>query len=50
MLMSMTLRMIPDHFVSTGGPLWLIAVRFLYHEVSFSNDGCGESMSFWNGS
>lgn len=25
----------PDHFVSTGGPLWLIAVRFLYHEVFF---------------
>ncbi|MFM7612983.1 MAG: fatty acid desaturase, partial [Synechococcales cyanobacterium] len=20
----------PDHYVSTGGPLWLIAVRFLY--------------------
>jgi beta-carotene hydroxylase len=25
----------PDHYVSTGGPLWLIAVRFLYHEVFF---------------
>jgi len=25
----------PDHFVSTGGPLWLIAVRFLYHEIFF---------------
>jgi beta-carotene hydroxylase len=25
----------PDHFVSTMGPLWLIAVRFLYHEVFF---------------
>ncbi|MBF2004300.1 beta-carotene hydroxylase [Chlorogloeopsis fritschii PCC 9212] len=25
----------PDHFVSTGGPLWLIAVRFFYHEVFF---------------
>lgn len=24
-----------DHYVSTGGPLWLIAVRFLYHEVFF---------------
>lgn len=25
----------PDHFVSTGGPLWLIAVRFFYHEIFF---------------
>jgi len=25
----------PDHYVSTGGPLWLICVRFLYHEVFF---------------
>jgi beta-carotene hydroxylase len=25
----------PDHYVSTGGPLWLIAARFLYHEVFF---------------
>ena len=25
----------PDHYVSTGGPLFLIAVRFLYHEVFF---------------
>ncbi len=25
----------PDHFVSTGGPLWLIATRFFYHEVYF---------------
>ncbi len=25
----------PDHYVSTGGPLWLIAFRFLYHEVFF---------------
>nr|WDB00559.1 fatty-acid desaturase [Cavernulicola chilensis] len=25
----------PDHFVSTAGPLWLIAARFLYHEVYF---------------
>ncbi|GAB4213559.1 MAG: fatty acid desaturase [Synechococcales cyanobacterium] len=25
----------PDHYVSTGGPLWLIAVRFFYHEVFF---------------
>ncbi|MFQ3679935.1 MAG: beta-carotene hydroxylase [Pseudanabaenaceae cyanobacterium] len=25
----------PDHFVSTGGPLWLVAVRFFYHEVYF---------------
>ena len=25
----------PDHFVSTGGPLWLINARFLYHEIFF---------------
>ena len=25
----------PDHFVSTYGPLWLIAPRFFYHEVFF---------------
>nr|UNJ15664.1 fatty-acid desaturase [Cyanidiaceae sp.] len=25
----------PDHFVSTAGPLWLIASRFFYHEVYF---------------
>ncbi len=25
----------PDHFVSTGGPLWLIAARFFYHEIFF---------------
>ena len=25
----------PDHYVSTGGPLWLIAARFLYHEIFF---------------
>ena len=25
----------PEHFVSTGGPLWLIAVRFFYHEIFF---------------
>lgn len=25
----------PDHYVSTGGPLWLLPVRFLYHEVFF---------------
>ena len=25
----------PDHYVSTGGPLLLICVRFLYHEVFF---------------
>ena len=25
----------PDHYVSTGGPLWLIFVRFLYHEIFF---------------
>lgn len=25
----------PDHFVSTGGPLWSIAPRFFYHEVFF---------------
>jgi beta-carotene hydroxylase len=25
----------PDHFVSTFGPLWLIAPRFFYHEIFF---------------
>ncbi|MEM9217972.1 MAG: beta-carotene hydroxylase [Cyanobacteria bacterium P01_F01_bin.150] len=25
----------PDHFVSTGGPLWMIAARFFYHEYFF---------------
>lgn len=25
----------PDHYVSTGGPLWMIAARFLYHEIFF---------------
>ncbi len=25
----------PDHFVSTCGPLWLIAPRFMYHEFYF---------------
>ncbi|MEM9770805.1 MAG: beta-carotene hydroxylase [Cyanobacteria bacterium P01_D01_bin.73] len=25
----------PDHFVSTGGPLWLVAARFFYHEFFF---------------
>jgi beta-carotene hydroxylase len=25
----------PDHFVSTGGPLWMIAARFFYHEIYF---------------
>lgn len=25
----------PDHFVSTGGPLWLINARFFYHEIFF---------------
>jgi len=25
----------PDHYVSTGGPLLLIAARFFYHEIYF---------------
>nr|YP_010713750.1 fatty-acid desaturase [Galdieria phlegrea]WDA99832.1 fatty-acid desaturase [Galdieria phlegrea] len=25
----------PDYFVSKGGPLWLIAARFFYHEIYF---------------
>ncbi len=25
----------PDHYVSTGGPLWMIAARFFYHEIYF---------------
>jgi beta-carotene hydroxylase len=25
----------PDHYVSTAGPIWLIAPRFFYHEIYF---------------
>ncbi len=25
----------PDHYVSRGGPLWLISARFFYHEIYF---------------
>lgn len=36
----------PDHFVSTGGPLWLIAPRFFYHEVFSLSVSCGENTSY----
>jgi beta-carotene hydroxylase len=39
----------PDHFVSTGGPLWMIAARFFYMKFSFSSENCGENMSCLNG-
>ncbi|PLS68327.1 MAG: beta-carotene hydroxylase [Cyanobacteria bacterium M5B4] len=37
----------PDHFVSTGGPLWLIAVRFFYHEVFFFQRRLWRKFELW---
>lgn len=37
----------PDHFVSTGGPLWLIAVRFFYHEVFFFQRRLWRNYELW---
>jgi len=37
----------PDHYVSTGGPLWLIAVRFLYHEVFFFQRKLWRDRELW---
>lgn len=37
----------PDHFVSTGGPLWLIAARFFYHEVYFFQRRLWQGMDLW---
>ncbi len=37
----------PDHFVSTGGPLWLIAVRFFYHEVFFFQRRLWRKWELW---
>ncbi len=37
----------PDHFVSTGGPLWLIAVRFFYHEVFFFQRRLWRNHELW---
>ena len=37
----------PDHFVSTGGPLWLIAARFLLSRILSSfRESFGASMSY----
>ena len=37
----------PDHYVSTGGPLWLIPVRFLYHEVFFFKRQLWRNYELW---
>lgn len=37
----------PDHFVSTGGPLWLIAARFFYHEVYFFKRRLWRKYELW---
>ncbi|NEO19365.1 MULTISPECIES: beta-carotene hydroxylase [unclassified Moorena] len=37
----------PDHFVSTGGPLWLIAVRFFYHEIFFFKRRLWRKYELW---
>ncbi|MEM0981324.1 MAG: beta-carotene hydroxylase [Cyanobacteria bacterium P01_H01_bin.58] len=37
----------PDHFVSTGGPLWLIAARFFYHEIYFFRRRLWRKQELW---
>ena len=37
----------PDHYVSTGGPLWLIAARFFYHEVFFFQRRLWRGFELW---
>jgi beta-carotene hydroxylase len=37
----------PDHFVSTGGPLWLIAIRFFYHEIFFFQRRLWRNHELW---
>lgn len=37
----------PDHFVSTGGPLWLINARFLYHEIFFFQRRLWHKYELW---
>jgi beta-carotene hydroxylase len=37
----------PDHFVSTGGPLWLVAPRFFYHEVFFFKRQLWRQTDLW---
>jgi len=37
----------PDHFVSTGGPLWLIAARFFYHEIYFFQRRLWQKNDLW---
>jgi beta-carotene hydroxylase len=37
----------PDHFVSTGGPLWMIAARFFYHEIFFFKRKLWRKYELW---
>jgi beta-carotene hydroxylase len=37
----------PDHYVSTGGPLWLIAARFFYHEIFFFKRKLWRKYELW---
>ena len=37
----------PDYFVSTGGPLWLINARFLYHEIFFFQRRLWQKQELW---
>jgi beta-carotene hydroxylase len=37
----------PDYFVSTAGPLWLIAPRFFYHEVFFFKRRLWRNYDLW---
>lgn len=39
----------PDHYVSTGGPLWLIAARFFTTKFSFLSANCGANTNCGNG-
>jgi beta-carotene hydroxylase len=39
----------PDHYVSTGGPLWLLPFAFFITRYFSLSDNCGASMSYWNG-
>ncbi|MDS3860351.1 fatty acid desaturase [Thermosynechococcaceae cyanobacterium BACA0444] len=37
----------PDHYVSKGGPLWLIAPRFFYHEIFFFKRRLWRNHELW---
>ncbi len=37
----------PDHFVSRGGPLWLISVRFEWHEIFFFKNRLWRGNDLW---